>query len=122
MSQFNFPGGSTTVQVLAAVSAANTAAATSSGVDLNDYEGPVVVIQNKGAGTGTLDGKVQDSADNSAFADVSGLTFTQSTTTADLKTLVFDRKSVRRYVRYVGTVGTGPQLVAVSLTGMKKTV
>jgi hypothetical protein len=122
MSQFNFPGGSTTVSMLAAVSAANTAAATGTGVDLNDYEGPVIVIQSHGVSTGTLDGKVQDSADNSAFADVSGLTFTQSTTTADIKTLVFDRKSVRRYVRYLGTVATGPQVVGVSLTAMKKTV
>lgn len=122
MSQFNFPGNATTVSLLAAVSAANTAAATGSGVDLLDYEGPVVITQNKGLGTGTLDGKIQDSADNSSFADVAGLTFTQSTTGADCKQLVVQSKQVRRYIKYVGTVGTGPQLVAVTLTGVKKSV
>jgi len=123
MSQFNFPGNSTTVSLLAAASCANTAAATGSAVDLLDYGGPVVIVQNHGASTGTLDGKIQDSADGSTgWADVSGATFAQSTTTADIKTLVLQSKQVRRYIRYVGTVGTGPQVVGVSATGVKKSV
>lgn len=122
MSRFNFPGNSTTSALLAAASCANTAAATGTGVDLLDYEGPVVVVQNHGVSTGTLDGKIQDSADNSSFADVSGLTFTQSTTGADIKSLVVQSKQVRRYIRYVGTVVTGPQVVGVSFTGVKKSV
>lgn len=122
MSQFNFPGNSTTAVLLAAASCANTAAATGTGVDLQDYEGPVVIIQNHGTSTGTLDGKIQDSADNSSFADVSGATFTQSTTTADVKTLVLQSKQVRRYIKYVGTVVTGPQVVGVTMTGVKKSV
>lgn len=122
MSQFNFPGNSTTSVLLAAASCANTAAATGTGVDLLDYEGPVVIVQNHGASTGTLDGKIQDSADNSSFADVAGATFTQSTTTADVKSLVLQSKQVRRYIKYVGTVGTGPQLVGVTVTGVKKSV
>jgi len=122
MSQFNFPGNATTVVMLAAASCANTAAATGSGVDLLDYEGPVLIVQNHGASTGTLDGKIQDSADNSSFADVAGATFTQSTTTADIKSLVVQSKQVRRYIKYVGTVGTGPQVVGVSLSGVKKSV
>jgi hypothetical protein len=28
---------------------------------------------------------------------------------------------VRRYVRYVGTIVTGPQVVSVTLSGVKKT-
>lgn len=122
MSQFNFPGNSTTTVLLAAASCANTAAATGTGVDLQGYEGPVVIIQNHGTSTGTLDGKIQDSADNSSFADVSGATFTQSTTTADVKTLVLQSKQVRRYIKYVGTVVTGPQVVGVTMTGVKKSV
>lgn len=122
MSRFNFPGNSTTTVMLAAASCANTAAATGSGVDLKDYEGPVIIVQNHGTSTGTLDGKIQDSADNSSFADVSGLTFTQSTTTADIQSLVVQSKQVRRYIKYVGTVGTGPQVVGVSMTGVKKSV
>jgi hypothetical protein len=122
MSQFNFPGNSTTATLLAAVSAANTAAATGVGVDLLDYEGPVVIVQNHGVSTGTLDGKIQDSADNSSFADVVGAVFTQSTTTADTKSLVIQSKQVRRYIKYVGTVVTGPQVVGVTMTGVKKSV
>lgn len=119
MSQFNFPGNSTTVSLLAAVSAANTAAATGAAVDLLDYEGPVVITQNHGVSTGTLDGAVQDSADGSTgWANVA--TFAQSTTGADVKAVVVQSKQVKRYIRYVGTVGTGPQVVAVTMTGVKK--
>ena len=57
MSQFTFPGNATTVVMLAAASCANTAAATGTGVDLKDYEGPVLIVQNHGTSTGTLDGK-----------------------------------------------------------------
>lgn len=122
MSQFNFPGNATTAVMLAAASCANTAAATGTGVDLKDYEGPVLIVQNHGTSTGTLDGKIQDSADNSSFADVAGATFTQSTTTADIQSLVVQSKQVRRYIKYVGTVVTGPQVVGVSMSGVKKSV
>lgn len=122
MSQFNFAGNSTVVSLLAAGSKANTAAATGSGVDLIDYDSPVVIVQDHGVSTGTLDGKIQDSADNSSFADVSGATFTQETTTAGIQRLVLNPKSVRRYIKYVGTVVTGPQVVGVSMVGVKKTV
>lgn len=120
MSIFNFADAATVVHLVASGSQASTV--TGSGVDLLDYDGPVLITQSHGTGTGTLDGKIQDSADNSSFADVSGLTFTQSTTTADVKKLVVNPKSVRRYIRYVGTIVTGPQNVAVTLAGFKKSV
>jgi len=123
MSQFTFPGNATTVSLLAAVSAANTAAATGTGVDLLDYEGPVVITQNHGVSTGTLAGKIQDSADNSAFADiVPAVSFAGETTTVGVQQVVVQSKQVRRYIRYLGTVGTGPQVVAVTMTGVKKSV
>lgn len=120
MSIFNFADAATVVHLSASASQASTV--TGSGVDLLDYDGPVLITQSHGTGTGTLDGKIQDSADNSSFADVSGLTFTQSTTTADVKKLVVNPKIVRRYIRYVGTIVTGPQNVAVTLAGFKKSV
>lgn len=107
------------VIVLNAVSAANTAAATSSGVDLQGYEGVVQLVVQTGAITGTLDGKVQDSADNSSFADVSGLTFTQVTAANKIAKLDIAVNGVRRYIKYVGTVGTGPVLISVVLNGFK---
>ena len=122
MRQFTFRCSSTTTVLMAAAPCANPPPAPRTGVDLQDYEGPVVIVQNHGASTGTLDGKIQDSANNSSFADVAGLTFTQSTTTADIQSLVVQSKQVRRYIKYVGTVVTGPQVVGVSMTGVKKSV
>lgn len=120
MSIFNFPGASTTEVLLAAQSAASTV--TGTGIDLQAYEGPLVIVQNGGAGTGTLDGKIQDSADNATFADVAGATFAQKSTTAATASLVIQSKQVRRYIRYVGTIVTGPHLVGVTATGFKKAV
>ncbi len=118
MSLFNFAGLATTVSLAPAASNASTL--TGSGVDLQEFDSPVLIVQNHGVSTGTLDGKIQDSADNSTFADVAGATFTQSTTTADVKMLTLTPSGVRRYIRYVGTIVTGPQVVSVSLSGVKK--
>jgi hypothetical protein len=123
MSMFNFASASTASHLLAAASAANTAAATGAAVDLIAYDTPVAIVQSHGTSTGTLDGKIQDSADGSTdWQDVSGAVFTQSTTTADVKSLTLNPKSVRRYIRYLGTIVTGPQVVGVVLVGVKKTV
>jgi hypothetical protein len=119
----SFAGNSTTVALLAAVSAADTAAATGSAVDLQDYIGGAIIVQNHGTSTGSITGKIQDSADGSTdWTDVTGAAFTASTTTADIKAMALQTKQVRRYIRYVGTVVTGPQVVGVSLTAVKKTV
>ena len=121
MSQFNFAAASTCVSLSASASQASTV--TGSAVDLIDYEGPVAIIQNHGTGTGTLDGKIQDSPDGSTgWGDISGAAFSQSTTTADCKVLALNPKQVKRYIRYVGTIVTGPQNVAVQLVGVKKSV
>jgi len=120
MSQFNFPSAATAEVLLASQSAASTV--TGTGIDLRDYEGPILITQNGGAGTGTLDGKIQDSADNTTFADVSGLTFAQKGTSAATTVLAVQSKQVRRYIRYVGTIVTGPQLVSVTAVGVKKIV
>lgn len=121
MSQFNFAGGATCVSLSASASQASTV--TGAAVDLIDYDTPVSIVQNHGTGTGTLDGKLQDSADGSTgWADISGATFSQSTTTADCKSVALNPKSVKRYIRYVGTIVTGPQNVAVTMIGVKKSV
>lgn len=115
----------TPVIVLNAVSAANTAAATSSGIDLTGYEGVVVMCQQTGAITGTLDGVIQDSADNSSFTSVGGastpsLTFAQVTAANKVANVSFDVRSVRRYIRYIGNIVTGPVLISVTLQAIKK--
>lgn len=121
MSLFNFAGGASVAHLSASASQASTV--TGAAVDLIDYDAPVAIVQSHGTGTGTLDGKIQDSADGSTgWADVTGAAFSQSTTTADVKVLALNPKSVKRYIRYVGTIVTGPQNVAVALVGIKKSV
>ena len=103
--------------------------ATGTGFDLqgsNDAEGEAIVILDCEAGSGTtptLNVKLQDSADNSAWADVTGKVFTEVTdSAASLQKISFNANDVRRYVRAVGTqAGTNPVFVyGVSLVYSKK--
>lgn len=87
--------------------AASTSTRTGSGVDIKNYDGQLTFVLDNGTTSGTtptLDGKIQDSADNSSFADVTGATFAQLTA-AGIKTLVMEKNAFRRYIRYVGTIG-----------------
>ena len=58
-----------------------TATGNETGVDLLDYEGDITLILDAEAGGSgiTYAVKVQDSSDNSTFADVSGAAFTTTT-------------------------------------------
>ena len=116
-----------TKTTLLSLSANDVVAATvnRTGVDLVDYEGDVIaVLDAEAGGTGiTYAVKIQDSADNSSFADVSGLAFT--TTSADTalqETLRINTDSIRRYIRAVITVagGSGTGAVSVMALGSKK--
>ena len=103
--------------------AAKTTTVTSSAVDLLGKIGKQVVQQNVGTVSGTtptLDGKIQDSDDGSTgWADVTGVTFTQVTTSNSLQQAVIDTRSTKRYIRYVGTIaGTTPSFtMGVELIG-----
>lgn len=107
-------------------SAARTATANGTGVDLQQYSGDVAVLLDSAAGTGTsptLDVKLQDSADNSTFADISGATFTQVTSAAAAQEkIVINKDAARRYVRAVATIGgTSPSFTfSVNAVGIKK--
>jgi hypothetical protein len=114
------------VSVIKPVSAANTSAATSAGIDITKYEGDLVFIQYTAAITGTLDGKLQvcDDAGGTNPVDVTGATFTQVTTSNDdpnIQKLVLDSGSfAKKFVRYVGTIVTGPSLMSVALVSRPK--
>lgn len=106
-----------------------SASANGTGFDLqgsNDAEGEAIVILDSEAGSGTdptLDVKLQDSADNSSWSDISGKTFTQVTDGgAGFEKISINTNDVRRYVRAVATLGgTSPVFVcAVSLVYSKK--
>jgi hypothetical protein len=106
--------------------AARTATANGTGVDVTDFEGVAFALLTSAAGTGTsptLDVKLQDSDDNSTFADISGATFTQVTNAAASQQLkAIDLSAARKFVRAVATIaGTSPSFTcAVALVGIKK--
>lgn len=116
----NFPGNSITTALVVSASQASTV--TSAAFDLLQYDGPALVIENHGAGTGTLDGKLQHSIDGISGWTDTGIVFTQKTTAATLQSVYFDTKTVQRFVRYVGTIVTGPQLLGVTISASKKYV
>lgn len=109
------------VQVLDMIPAAVvTADGNGTGVDLKEYEGDVAFVMDAGAGSGdmTLDCKIQDSADNSSFADVTGGAFTQVTTSASVQKIVLKSDEIRRYVRAVKDVGGTSPSFALSIKGL----
>ena len=102
-----------------------TASSNETGVDLQDYEGDITLILDAEAGGASITYavKVQDSSDNSTFADVSGAAFTTTTAnTALVETLVVNTDEINRYARVVITVagGTGAGAVSVTALGQKK--
>ena len=92
----------------------------STGVDLTGYEGVAKFVWTTGAITGTMDPLIQDSADNSTFANVTGLTAAQVTTANQIREIAFDVRSVRRYVRAQSTVGTTSCAFSVTMIAQKK--
>jgi hypothetical protein len=102
-----------------------TASVNRTGIDLVNYEGDIIAILDAEAGGASITYavKIQDSADDSTYADVSGLAFTTtSANTALRETLRINSDEVRRYIRAVITVagGTGAGAVSVVALGSKK--
>jgi hypothetical protein len=96
------------------------------GLDLVNYEGEIAIVAdvaNVSGTTPTADLKIQDSADNSSFADiVPAASFTQVTTVAGRQKMSLNKNELRRYVRVVATLGgTSPvYLISVNAVGMKR--
>lgn len=81
------------------------------GIDTAGYaEATVVLSVGAVASTGTLNVKVQDSADNSTWADLAGAVFTAVPDTGDNQVQIgmikLDGNLCRRYIRVVGVVAT----------------
>jgi hypothetical protein len=116
------------VSLLTAGSKAATANATGTGVLVNQYEGDLMITQVVGAITGTLDGKLQVCSDagGTGAEDITGATFVQVTTSNDdpnVQKITIDSGSLpaaKPYLRYIGTVGTGPSVVGVTLHARPK--
>ena len=100
-----------------------TATGNETGVDLQDYEGDMTLILDAEAGGASITYavKVQDSADNSTFADVSGAAFTTTDANSALvESLVVNTDEIKRYARVVITVAGGTGAGAVSVTGLAR--
>ena len=98
-----------------------TATGNETGVDLLSYEGSMIcVLDAEAGGSGiTYAVKLQDSADNSSFSDLSGAAFdTTSANAASVQKIAVDIDNCKRYVRAVITVAGGSGAGAVSVKGL----
>lgn len=121
------PSAATTTSILDTISAAATANATSGSskwLDVRPYDGELLVTQVLGAVTGTIAGKLQSASDanGAGAADITGATFPVNTANQSSKVVVDPRAVVGGFLGYVGTIVTGPSLVAVTVAGKKKVV
>ncbi len=88
----------------------------SQGGDLLAGDGRCFAIQLVGtvAGTSpTLDGKIQESSDNSNWTDIAGAVFHEVSTSDNTQAITFDRS--KRDVRYVGTIAGGSPSFALAV-------
>jgi hypothetical protein len=124
----NQASAATATSLIDAVSAANTAAATSGSgkwLDVRPYDGEILVTQQVGAVTGSITGKLQSASDanGTGAADITGATFTIVSAANNTQTYALDPKKVTGgFLGYVGTIVTGPALVSVVAAGKKKVV
>ena len=124
----NQASAATMTSLIDAVSAANTAAATSGSgkwLDVRPYDGEILVIQQIGAVTGSITGKLQSASDanGTGAADITGATFTIVSSANSTQSIAVDPKKVTGgFLGYVGTIATGPSLVSVIAGGKKHVV
>jgi len=118
------------VHSLAGLAGGAVGVTTGTALDTKGMEQCTVIVQiGVMIATSTLDIKIEDSADNSAWADLAGAVFAQVPDTGDNTVLVGKIKCnrdsgtpVRRYLRVSGTVGTavaeyGALLIGSNLSG-----
>jgi len=118
----------TVTSLIDAVSAGNTAAATSGNgkwLDVRAYEGDIIVVQQIGAVSGSITGKLQSATDanGTGAADITGATYTAVSSANNTQSIVVDPKKVAGgFIGYVGTIVTGPALTSITVVGQKKYV
>ena len=113
--------------LLAPVSAANTAAATSAWVDARKYEGDLVFSVQTGVVTAgqivwTIEHASDGSGTGAAAITPNEGAFTVVTTANDPQTekRTVSANAIAGWVRVVGTITTGPSLVAATLLSRPK--
>jgi len=118
-----------------APTAERTNALDGTAVDLNDYEGDIVVILDvENGGTSTLDVKLQSSdTSGGAYTDVTSVfnldgteqasaavAFAQVSTSASKQYLVFPKGAAKRWVKAVSAVDTSTHTYSINALGAKK--
>ena len=112
--------------VAGVATAAVTSTATSSAIDLLEYDGDVLLILDSAAGGGsspTLDIKLTEcDTTGGTYTDLSGATFTQVVDAASMQTLAINKDSSKRFIRIVQTIGgSSPTFTfSINLIGLKK--
>jgi uncharacterized protein (DUF2141 family) len=123
MSLQSYALASAAFSLLAPVSAAATANATGAGVSLiaSDYEGSIEITQSVGAVTGSITGQIEDSADGSTgWAALTDAAFTVVSAANNVQRIRIGAQATRGWIRYVGTIVTGPAVVSVTASGIRK--
>ena len=106
------------VKLLDPVSAAATVNATSAWIDVREAEGDIVFQNQVGALTGSITWTIEDATDG-AGAGAAGMTPNEGAYSAGAANQIQKRTinagACRGWVRCVGTIVTGPALVAASI-------
>lgn len=122
-----FLEGCSVTSILAAVDAANTAAATSDYVDVSGHEGQIGVILDTGiVDGGSITYSFLTAEDDGGTGEASIVPVTGAptvvTTSNDplVQMAVFDATQLKGFIKVVGTVATGGVLVSYTVVGLKK--
>ena len=118
-----------------APTAQRTANLSGTAVDMNDYEGDLVVILDvEAGGTSTLDVKIQSSdTSGGTYSDVTtvfnldgteqasaAVAFAQVSTSADKQYLVFPKGAAKRWIKAVSVTDTSTHTYSINGVGVKK--
>lgn len=118
-----------------APTAQRTANLSGTAVDMNDYEGDLVIILDvEAGGTSTLDVKIQSSdTSGGTYTDVTtvfnldgteqasaAVAFAQVSTSADKQYLVFPKGAAKRWIKAVSVTDTSTHTYSINGVGVKK--
>ena len=118
-----------------AATAQRTADLDGTAIDMNDYEGDLVVILDvENGGTSTLDVKIQSSdTESGSYSDVTtvfslngteqasaAVAFAQVSTSASKQYLVFPKGAAKRWIKAVSTTSTSTHTYSINAVGLKK--
>ena len=96
-----------------------TATGDQTGVDLQAYDGEIQIILNAtAAGSGnTLTFRIEESANDSSYAAVTGGTFTAVANAASKQVLTLNASDLRRYIRVSCSAASGTPSSSVTVNG-----